>query len=132
MLPVTFAHAERAGKWPQGLGDPFDRMLASQSDIEHTALATNDDRIKQIRMRHDLVRGASGIGSFRRGSLSLEKNGIGPSGRAERSDPGGFCNILVAGLRSTPLLRRARVVQARPAQSSPETSARDFQHRCIG
>jgi PIN domain nuclease of toxin-antitoxin system len=46
LLPVTFAHAERAGSWPQGHGDPFDRMLAAQSKIEGIPLGTNDPAIK--------------------------------------------------------------------------------------
>ena len=46
LLPVTFSHAERAGSWPQGHGDPFDRMLAAQSKIERVPLATNDPAIE--------------------------------------------------------------------------------------
>jgi PIN domain nuclease of toxin-antitoxin system len=42
LLPISFAHAERAGGWPQTHGDPFDRMLAAQSEIERLPLATND------------------------------------------------------------------------------------------
>ena len=45
LLPVTFAHAARAGAWPHTQGDPFDRMLAAQSHIEHVPLATNDPRV---------------------------------------------------------------------------------------
>jgi PIN domain nuclease of toxin-antitoxin system len=45
LLSVTFAHAERAGSWPQEHGDPFDRVLAAQSAIEGIALATNDPNI---------------------------------------------------------------------------------------
>lgn len=45
LLAVSFAHAERAGAWPQDHGDPFDRMLAAQSAIERVPLATNDSRI---------------------------------------------------------------------------------------
>jgi PIN domain nuclease of toxin-antitoxin system len=46
LLPVTFEHAERAGSWPQAHGDPFDRMLAAQSDRESIPIATNDSKIK--------------------------------------------------------------------------------------
>jgi PIN domain nuclease of toxin-antitoxin system len=46
LLPVTFAHGERAGAWPQAHGDPFDRMLAAQSSIEGIPLVTNDAQIK--------------------------------------------------------------------------------------
>lgn len=45
LLPVSFAHAERAGSWPQAHGDPFDRMLAAQSAIDRLPLATNDRAI---------------------------------------------------------------------------------------
>jgi PIN domain nuclease of toxin-antitoxin system len=41
-----FAHGERAGSWSQAHGDPFDRMLAAQSDVEGMPLATNDAKIK--------------------------------------------------------------------------------------
>jgi PIN domain nuclease of toxin-antitoxin system len=46
LLPVSFAHAERAGAWQQAHGDPFDRMLAAQSDVERVPLATNDEKIE--------------------------------------------------------------------------------------
>jgi PIN domain nuclease of toxin-antitoxin system len=46
LLPVSFAHAERAGSWPEEHGDPFDRMLAAQSRIERLALVTNDRAIQ--------------------------------------------------------------------------------------
>ena len=45
LLPVTFTHAERAGAWPQNHGDPFDRMLAAQGEIEAVPVATNDPKI---------------------------------------------------------------------------------------
>lgn len=50
LLPVAFAHAERAGAWPQAHGDPFDRMLAAQASIEGLALATNDAKMKLFRV----------------------------------------------------------------------------------
>jgi PIN domain nuclease of toxin-antitoxin system len=46
LLPVTLAHAEKAGSWPQAHGDPFDRMLAAQCAIEGLVLATNDAQLK--------------------------------------------------------------------------------------
>jgi PIN domain nuclease of toxin-antitoxin system len=46
LMPVTFAHAQRAGSWPQEHGDPFDRLLAAQSQLEDMPLATNDPKIK--------------------------------------------------------------------------------------
>ena len=47
-LAVTFAHGERAGSWPQEHGDPFDRMLAAQSEREHVPIATNDAKIRMF------------------------------------------------------------------------------------
>lgn len=35
-----------AGSWPQDRGDPFDRMLAAQSDKERIPVATNDPKIE--------------------------------------------------------------------------------------
>lgn len=46
LLSIGFAHAERAGSWPQDHGDPFDRMLAAQSDKERIPVATNDPKIE--------------------------------------------------------------------------------------
>lgn len=45
-LPVSFAHGARAGSWPQAHGDPFDRMLAAQSEVESMPIATNDPQLK--------------------------------------------------------------------------------------
>ncbi|MCP4677096.1 MAG: type II toxin-antitoxin system VapC family toxin [Deltaproteobacteria bacterium] len=44
-LPVTIAHAQRAGSWLQAHRDPFDRMLAAQSAIEEVPLMTADRAI---------------------------------------------------------------------------------------
>ena len=41
-LPVTVAHVQRAGSWPQPHRDPFDRMLAAQSVIEQLPIVTHD------------------------------------------------------------------------------------------
>lgn len=46
LLSISFGHAERAGSWPQDHGDPFDRMLAAQSDRERIPVATNDPRFE--------------------------------------------------------------------------------------
>jgi PIN domain nuclease of toxin-antitoxin system len=46
LLPVTLAHAEKAGSWPHAHGDPFDRLLAAQSEIEGLGLATNDPKLE--------------------------------------------------------------------------------------
>jgi PIN domain nuclease of toxin-antitoxin system len=43
---VLFAYGERAGSWPQAPGDPFDRMLAAQSEAEDMPIATNDPRLR--------------------------------------------------------------------------------------
>jgi len=41
-LPMTFAHAERAGTLPPHHRDPFDRMLAAQCEVEGLTLVTRD------------------------------------------------------------------------------------------
>lgn len=46
LLSISCAHAERAGSWPQEHGDPFDRMLAAQSDKERIPVATNDPKME--------------------------------------------------------------------------------------
>ena len=46
LLSISFGHAERAGSWPQEHGDPFDRMLAAQSDKERIPVATNDPKFE--------------------------------------------------------------------------------------
>jgi PIN domain nuclease of toxin-antitoxin system len=48
LLPITFAHSEKAGAWPQAHGDPFDRMLAAQSALERLPLATSDTKISDF------------------------------------------------------------------------------------
>lgn len=44
-LPVTQAHALRAGSFQTDHRDPFDRMLAAQSQIESLVLVTRDPAI---------------------------------------------------------------------------------------
>ena len=44
-LNLTFLHAEQAGALPQHHGDPFDRMLVAQAQIEGLVVATRDARI---------------------------------------------------------------------------------------
>jgi PIN domain nuclease of toxin-antitoxin system len=41
-LPVTFAHAEEAGRLPRLHRDPFDRMLIAQARIESLTVVTYD------------------------------------------------------------------------------------------
>lgn len=47
-LPVTIAHAQRAGSWPQQHRDPFDRMLAAQSVIEELPVLSRDRALAQF------------------------------------------------------------------------------------
>ena len=44
-MPVLSRHAIRAGALPPHHGDPFDRMLIAQAQIENLTLVTNDQRI---------------------------------------------------------------------------------------
>jgi PIN domain nuclease of toxin-antitoxin system len=44
-LPVSFAHAERAGALPPHHRDPFDRLLVAQAQLEGLALVTRDERM---------------------------------------------------------------------------------------
>ena len=44
-LPITIAHAERAGMFPQPHRDPFDRMLAAQSIVEGFPIIGNDPQV---------------------------------------------------------------------------------------
>lgn len=41
-LPVSFLHAIRAGSYTVDHRDPFDRMLAAQSELEAATLVTRD------------------------------------------------------------------------------------------
>ena len=41
-LAVTHRHGLRAGSYPTGHRDPFDRMLAAQAELESLTLVTND------------------------------------------------------------------------------------------
>jgi PIN domain nuclease of toxin-antitoxin system len=41
-LPITFAHAAAAGRLPPHHGDPFDRMLIAQAQLEGLTLVTRD------------------------------------------------------------------------------------------
>ena len=44
-LPITLAHASRAGLFAAELRDPFDRILAAQSQLEDLALVSVDDAL---------------------------------------------------------------------------------------
>jgi PIN domain nuclease of toxin-antitoxin system len=47
-LPITHRHAVRAGGYPIDHRDPFDRMLAAQSELEAIALMTNDSAMSRF------------------------------------------------------------------------------------
>lgn len=44
-LPLTFQHAEQAGRLPMHHRDPFDRFLVAQAQTEGLVLVTRDERI---------------------------------------------------------------------------------------
>ena len=46
--PVTHAHALRAGSYPSDHRDPFDRMLAAQSELDRLRLVTTDQAFAQF------------------------------------------------------------------------------------
>ena len=50
-LPVTFAHAERAGMLPLHHRDPFDRMLIAQAQCDDLTLITADRNIPRYDVR---------------------------------------------------------------------------------
>lgn len=41
-LAISVQHAERGGAYPAAHGDPFDRLLAAQSELESIPLLTRD------------------------------------------------------------------------------------------
>jgi PIN domain nuclease of toxin-antitoxin system len=41
-LPVAFEHAAAAGALPEHHGDPFDRMLVAQAQLEGCTLVSHD------------------------------------------------------------------------------------------
>ena len=42
LLPISGAHAEHAGGLPRHHGDPFDRLIVAQAQLEGLILATSD------------------------------------------------------------------------------------------
>ena len=46
-LAITIVHALRAGELPPHHGDPFDRVLVAQAELEGLTLVTRDPRIAQ-------------------------------------------------------------------------------------
>jgi PIN domain nuclease of toxin-antitoxin system len=51
LLPISGKHAARAGLYAIDHGDPFDRMLAAQAEIDDLFLATNDGRFSDFNTR---------------------------------------------------------------------------------
>jgi PIN domain nuclease of toxin-antitoxin system len=49
-LPVTFAHAARAGRLPGHHRDPRDRMLVAQAQLEGLTLVTRDPAFRPYRI----------------------------------------------------------------------------------
>ena len=47
-LAVEWAHAERAGSFPSEHGDPWDRLLAAQSQIEELTLISSDRKMQSF------------------------------------------------------------------------------------
>jgi PIN domain nuclease of toxin-antitoxin system len=43
-LPITVAHGLAAGDLPRHHGDPFDRMLIAQAQLEHLTIVTHDPK----------------------------------------------------------------------------------------
>ena len=50
-LPISHAHGLRAGSWPVPHRDPFDRMLAAQSEQEGMPLVTRDPAFELFGIR---------------------------------------------------------------------------------
>lgn len=50
-LSITHAHAELAGALPRHHGDPFDRMLIAQSQMEGLILVSADTKFSQYGIR---------------------------------------------------------------------------------
>jgi PIN domain nuclease of toxin-antitoxin system len=46
-LSIEVQHAVAAAELPHHHGDPFDRLLVAQAQLEGLTLTTNDDRIKE-------------------------------------------------------------------------------------
>ncbi|MBO0767462.1 MAG: type II toxin-antitoxin system VapC family toxin [Solirubrobacterales bacterium] len=46
-LPVTIAHAQAVERLPRHHGDPFDRLLVAQAQVEDATILTGDPRIHQ-------------------------------------------------------------------------------------
>jgi PIN domain nuclease of toxin-antitoxin system len=49
-LPIFFEHAEAAAALPRHHGDPFDRMLVAQAQLEGCTLVTHDQTLAEYRI----------------------------------------------------------------------------------
>lgn len=49
-LPISFEHAEAAAALPRHHGDPFDRMLVAQAQLEGCTLVTHDQTLAEYRI----------------------------------------------------------------------------------
>lgn len=49
-LDVSFEHARAAGRLPYLHGDPFDRMLIAQAQVEGLTILTDDEEIRRYRV----------------------------------------------------------------------------------
>ena len=49
-LPITFAHTETVARLPRHHGDPFDRMLVAQAQVDGLTLVTRDRRLAAYRV----------------------------------------------------------------------------------
>ena len=50
LLPVRVEHIRAAAKLPFHHGDPFDRMLVAQANIEGLRLVSSDEKVKMYRV----------------------------------------------------------------------------------
>ena len=50
-LPITWEHALTAGRLPRHHGDPFDRILIAQAQVERLTLATRDPVFERYDVR---------------------------------------------------------------------------------
>lgn len=51
LLPISFAHGLRAGAYAAAHRDPFDRMLAAQSELNNLTLVSRDPLFKNFPVR---------------------------------------------------------------------------------
>lgn len=51
LLPITGKHAARAASYEVDHGDPFDRVLAAQAELEDLTLATSDGGFRKFGIR---------------------------------------------------------------------------------